>query len=90
MGGVDVIQLLINIITLSSFYALFAVGLALVFGVMKVINFAHGELYMLGGFAVWVIMSIGGNLPLPAVFVLALVIGPLLRSSRSKNIAAAM
>jgi branched-subunit amino acid ABC-type transport system permease component len=77
MGGADLIQLSINIVTLSSFYALFTVGLALVFGVMKVINFAHGELYMLGGYAVWAIMSIGGNLPLPVVFILALVIGPL-------------
>jgi branched-subunit amino acid ABC-type transport system permease component len=77
MEGINWMQLIINIVSLSSFYACFAVGLALVFGVMKVINFAHGELYMLGGYAVWVIMTVSGNLPLPAVFIMALVVGPL-------------
>jgi len=77
MEGINWVQLFINIVTLSSFYACFAVGLSLVFGVMKVINFAHGELYMLGGYAVWVIMSLSGNLPLPVVFIVALLVGPL-------------
>ena len=73
------IQFLFNVVGLSSFYLLFAVGLALVFGVMKVINFAHGELYMLGGYTVWIFMVIfGKHLPLPVVFVLALVIAPLI------------
>ena len=79
MSGADLVQLLINVVNLSSFYVLFAVGLALVFGVMKVINFAHGELYMLGGYAVWVIMTVfGDSLSLPVVFILALVVGPLI------------
>jgi branched-chain amino acid transport system permease protein len=75
---VDLTQLLINTIVLSSFYALFTVGLALVFGTMKMVNFAHGELYMLGGYTLWTLITIfQRSLPLPVSFFLALLIGPL-------------
>jgi branched-chain amino acid transport system permease protein len=37
----------------GSFYALFAVGLVLIFGVMGVVNFAHGELVMVGAYTIW-------------------------------------
>jgi len=43
-------QLLIHGVMLGGLYGLLALGLNLVFGVMRVINFAHGELVMLGGF----------------------------------------
>lgn len=46
-------QLLINGIVLGAIYALIAVGLSLIFGVLEIVNFAHGELYMIGGFAAW-------------------------------------
>ena len=57
--------------------SLTAVGLGLVFGVMRVVNVAHGEFFMLGAvFAWWIATAIGGH---PAVgFVLALVVAPLL------------
>ena len=42
---------LVNGIVLGSFYALVALGYTMVFGVVKLLNFAHGELYMVGGFA---------------------------------------
>jgi branched-chain amino acid transport system permease protein len=72
-------QVIINIIALSSFYLLFSVGLALVFGVMRVINFAHGELYMLGGYMLWVILTLfTGLLPGSVIFALALILGPLI------------
>ncbi|MEQ8650903.1 MAG: ABC transporter permease [Kiloniellales bacterium] len=77
MTDVNLAQLLINFVTLSSFYSCFAVGLALVFGIMRVINFAHGEFYMLGGYAVWVVMTVASGLPLPVVFIMALIVGPL-------------
>jgi hypothetical protein len=41
----------INGLIISSFYALTALGLAVIFGVLRIVNFAHGELYMLGGYA---------------------------------------
>jgi len=46
------LQTCINAIYAASFMALIAVGLVLIFGVMGVINFAHGELYMLGAYVV--------------------------------------
>lgn len=45
-------QLLIGLIN-GSFYALLALGLAIIFGLLKIINFSHGALYMLGAFAAW-------------------------------------
>jgi branched-chain amino acid transport system permease protein len=44
---------LINGITAGSVYALVAVGMTIIFGVLRAINFAHGEYYMLGTFAAW-------------------------------------
>ena len=46
------LQTAFNAVYAASFTALVAVGLVLIFGVMGVINFAHGELYMLGAYAV--------------------------------------
>ena len=45
------LQLVLNGLMLGLLYALIAVGLALIFGVLEIINFAHGELLMLGGYA---------------------------------------
>lgn len=47
------LQILINGLILGSAYALIALGLTMVFGIMRVVNFAHGQMYMLGGFAVY-------------------------------------
>ena len=44
----------INGLIIGTFYALAALGLSLIFGVLKIVNFAHGELYMLGGFVYYV------------------------------------
>ena len=46
------LQTCVNAVYAASFMALIAVGLVLIFGVMGVINFAHGEFYMLGAYAV--------------------------------------
>jgi branched-chain amino acid transport system permease protein len=43
-------QLLINGIVIGATYALVAIGLTLIFGMMRVVNFAHGEFYMLGAY----------------------------------------
>ncbi len=45
-------QLLIGLIN-GSFYALLSLGLAVIFGLLDVVNFAHGALYMMGAFAAW-------------------------------------
>lgn len=50
-------QLLVNGICVGLGYGLAALGLALLFGVLEQVNFAHGELYTLGAFTLWVIAS---------------------------------
>lgn len=58
MGAFDIFtQQLVNGIVLGSFYALVALGYTMVFGVVKLLNFAHGDLYMVGGFAGFLILS---------------------------------
>jgi len=46
-------QLLLGLVN-GSFYAMLSLGLAVIFGLLNVINFAHGTLYMLGAFAAWI------------------------------------
>lgn len=55
----------INGLIVSAFYALTALGLAIIFGVLRIVNFAHGELYMLGGYAYYLAV---GALGVPPVF----------------------
>ena len=43
-------QSLINGVILGTLYLMMAIGFTLVFGVMRVVNFAHGEFYMIGAF----------------------------------------
>jgi branched-chain amino acid transport system permease protein len=45
------LDLIINGLIIGVFYALMAIGLSLIFGVLKVVNFAHGEFYMVGAYA---------------------------------------
>lgn len=45
------VDLFVNGLIVGLFYALMAVGLSLIFGILKVVNFAHGEFYMLGAYA---------------------------------------
>ena len=44
------IQQLINGITLGAMYGLIAIGYSMVYGIIGMINFAHGEIYMIGAF----------------------------------------
>lgn len=50
-----VLQTLANSVVASGFYGIMAVGLALVFGVMRMANYAHGEFFMVGAYAVWLL-----------------------------------
>ncbi|MDD9983470.1 MAG: branched-chain amino acid ABC transporter permease [Gammaproteobacteria bacterium] len=60
-------QVLVNGIYLGAQYALIALGLTLIFALMNVLNFAHGQLYVLGGFVTY---TIYGQLGLPYVVAL--------------------
>ncbi|HRP29316.1 MAG TPA: branched-chain amino acid ABC transporter permease [Burkholderiaceae bacterium] len=52
-------QLLIGLIN-GSFYALLSLGLAVIFGMLNIINFAHGAQYMMGAFAAYVLLNKAG------------------------------
>jgi len=52
-----ILQTIVNSLIASSFTAIFTVGLVLIFGIMQIVNFAHGALYMVGAFATWYLYS---------------------------------
>src|SRR5882757_3870502 len=52
-------QLLVGLIN-GSFYALLSLGLAVIFGMLNIINFAHGALYMMGAFCAYFLLSVAG------------------------------
>jgi branched-chain amino acid transport system permease protein len=54
------VQVALNGLVMASYYCLIASGLTLVFGVMKVMNFAHGEVYMLGAFGCYFLFASWG------------------------------
>ena len=56
----QIAQILSNGVTSGLVYVLMALGFTLIFGIMRVVNFAHGELYMLGGFVVFVLFGTFG------------------------------
>jgi branched-chain amino acid transport system permease protein len=62
-----IVQLTVNGIVLGLLYALIAVGLALIFGVIEIINFAHGELLMVGAYAMAFALPAVGLLYWPAL-----------------------
>ena len=55
------VQQLVNGLTLGSVYALIALGYTMVYGILKLLNFAHGEVYMMGAFAGFGILSLFGG-----------------------------
>lgn len=67
-------QQIVNGIVNGGLYALMAVGLTMIFGILDVINFAHGEFYMLGGYLAFVFAGLL-ELPLAAVFILSILGG---------------
>ena len=68
-----VVQSLLNGLLIGGVYSLVAIGLTVIFGVMKVINFAHGALMMLGMYAsYWIATLLQMNVYVTIVFVLPL------------------
>ncbi len=69
---------ILNGVMQGGVYAMFAVGLTLIFGVMRIINVAHGEMVMLGAYLTWMFFFYAGFDPLLALFLtlpIAFVIG---------------
>jgi len=76
-----ILQSIVNGLIQGGFFALFAVGLVLIFGVMSVVNFAHGELVMIGAYTIWLLHAQNGLAFIPALavaIVLVTIIGLLM------------
>src|ERR1700733_4152276 len=68
-------QLLVGLIN-GSFYALLSLGLAVIFGMLNIINFTHGALYMMGAFCAWFLLNSSLGLGYwPALIIAPIVVG---------------
>jgi branched-chain amino acid transport system permease protein len=67
-------QLLIGLIN-GSFYALLSLGLAVIFGMLNIINFSHGAQYMMGAFAAYLILQYSGLGYWPALVIAPVLVG---------------
>lgn len=70
----EIFQHVINALVLGSTYALLGIGLTIIFGIMRVVNFAHGELYTLGAYVAYGMVALL-NLDFFSSIIVAAVIG---------------
>ena len=70
------VQTLLNGFTIGALYVMMALGFTLIFGILRIVNFAHGEFYMLGAFLVYMLFGVWKIVGyLPAVVISAVSIG---------------
>jgi branched-chain amino acid transport system permease protein len=67
-------QLLLGLVN-GSFYAMLSLGLAVIFGLLNIINFAHGALYMMGAYAAWIGLTYFGIGYWTSLLLVPLIIG---------------
>lgn len=84
---------LFNGASLASLYLLAALGLALSFGLMRVINMAHGEMLMLGGYLAWMTLlvvpgALGIILAIPVAFIGAAAMGGIIQTTLIRRLSA--
>ncbi len=90
----QLLQHIVNALIMGGTYALLGIGLTLIFGIMKIVNFTHGELYAFGAYMMYLFAAIlGMNFFLSIAFAImagmmlgALIELTLLRSKRNANI----
>ena len=78
LTGALAADLAVNGLVTGLFYALMAVGLALIFGVLRIVNFAHGEFYMVGAYAYTIVAARLGvplAVALPTAFLFGAALG---------------
>ncbi len=73
----NIIETLLNGLSSGGTYAMIALGYTMVYGIAKMLNFAHGDIIMVGGYVIYVTMSLMGNpiLGLLAAIVFCVVLG---------------
>lgn len=78
------VQQLINGLTLGSIYGLIAIGYTMVYGIIGMINFAHGDIFMLGGFAALIVylllVTVFGGVPVALALLLMMIVAMLATS----------
>src|SRR5919205_136638 len=78
MTGALAVDLAVNGLITGLFYALMAIGLSLIFGILRVVNFAHGEFYMVGAYA-YTLIALALGVPvwisLPLAFLCGALVG---------------
>jgi branched-chain amino acid transport system permease protein len=67
-------QLLLGLIN-GAFYAMLSLGLAVIFGMLNIINFAHGALFMMGAFVAWILLDALGIGYFPSLILAPLIVG---------------
>src|SRR5271157_1294773 len=75
-------QTVVNGLFIGGIYSLVAIGLTLIYGVMAILNFAHGEFLMLGmyiSFGLFTLAGVDPYVSLPAVFLLVFLLGALIQ-----------
>ncbi|RMD63693.1 MAG: branched-chain amino acid ABC transporter permease [Alphaproteobacteria bacterium] len=65
------VQQLVNGLTLGSLYALVAIGFSMIYGIVRLINFAHGDIAMVGAFSTLGLVAVGAPWPVTILVVLA-------------------
>ena len=84
------LQQLINGLSLGSVYALIALGYTMVYGIVKLINFAHGDIIMVGAYAAQLLLTGLGlplylSVPIALLGAIAVVVILIIRKSRKKH-----
>lgn len=84
------IDLLLSGITVGSLYALIAIGYTMVYGILRLINFAHGDIFMMAGFfMIYISASTGIAVALPLVLILTVVLGVVIEKAAYKPLRSA-
>lgn len=73
----DLMQLFLNCLVLSANYILLALGLTLIFGILRALNFAHGVLYITGAYMVYALAKLMGMNYFLATFIAMIIVGGL-------------
>ncbi|CAN7406977.1 branched-chain amino acid ABC transporter permease [Pararhizobium sp. LjRoot255] len=76
------VQQLVNGLTLGSIYGLIAIGYTMVYGIIGMVNFAHGDIFMLGGFAALIVylvlVGLFGGIPIAVALFIMIIIAMLM------------
>jgi branched-chain amino acid transport system permease protein len=74
LGWTGFVELTRNGLALGSLYALIALGYTMVYGILKLLNFAHGDVYMVGAFIGFGVLNAFGGSPSPTIAILPLIV----------------